>query len=351
MFAQVHSPDELTPTELDHYLAQGWYRMGQSIFTTNFIHFKSEMYSTIWLRISLDEYLDDRTQTKLFKQNSVFRTSIQPALLTAEKEELYERYRQVVPFRPSESLQQLLYGNKEVHFIYHTYEITIHHGDQLIAIGFFDLGKTSAAGITSVYDPIYKKYSLGKYLIYQKMKYCKDLKLQYFYPGYFVPGYSFFDYKLKMGQEALQYLSLTSQQWEPIRTFSPASIPYHVMFDQLSKVQIFLRQRTIETSLVKYEYFDSNLIPELREEKLLDFPVFLLLDAEIKEDVTLILVFDVRDHQFHLLLCVPMWKANQANPDKSYYSAYYLKAIQEIHSISSAEKMAEFICKSVAIKI
>lgn len=348
MFAQVHTPKELTPTDLDHYLAQGWFRMGQSIFTTNFIHFKNEMYSTIWLRISLDEYQADRTQTKLFKQNSVFRTSIQPALLTAEKEELYERYLQAVPFSPSESLQQLLYGNKEAPFIYNTYEITVHHGDQLIAIGFFDLGKTSAAGITSVYDPAYKKYSLGKYLIYQKMKYCKELKLLYFYPGYFVPGYSFFDYKLTMSRQSLYYLSLRIQKWVSIQTFSSECIPYYVMYEQLSAVQKLLKQSLLKISIVKYAHFDSNLIPELQEEKLLDFPVFLLFYSEIKEDVTLTLVFDVRDHQFHLLLSAPIWKANEVNPDQSYYSAYYLKAIQEIHSTTTTEKMAEFI--SIALQ-
>lgn len=350
MFAQVHAPKELSPTDLDHYLAQGWFRMGQSIFTTNFIHFKSEMYSTIWLRISLDEYLADRTQIKLFKLNSVFLTSIQPALLTAEKEELYERYQQVVPFRPSESLHQLLYGNKEAPFIYNTYEITVHHGDQLIAIGFFDLGNTSTAGITSVYDPAYKKYSLGKYLIYQKMKYCKDLTLRYFYPGYFVPGYSFFDYKLTMGRQSLQYLSLSSQQWVSIQAFSSECTPYYVMYEQLSNVKKLLNKSSLKNSIVKYAYFDSNLIPELREEKLLDFPIFLLFDSEIKEDITLILVFNVCDHQFHLLLSAPIWKANEANPDKSYYSAYYLKAIQEIHSTTSAEKMAEFIFATVQSK-
>ena len=68
MFAQAHNPEKLTLTELDTYLERGWFRMGQSIFTTNFIRFKSNVYSTIWLRVVLDDFLADSTQSKLTKR-------------------------------------------------------------------------------------------------------------------------------------------------------------------------------------------------------------------------------------------------------------------------------------------
>ena len=80
--------------------------------------------------------------------------------------------------------------------IYNTHEINLFDGEKLIAVGYFDIGTRSAAGISSFYDPSYKKYSLGKYLIYLKMEYCQKMGFEYFYPGYFVPGYKAFDYKL-----------------------------------------------------------------------------------------------------------------------------------------------------------
>jgi leucyl-tRNA---protein transferase len=45
MFAQVHSPESLHPVELDRYLDNGWFRMGQTIFTTNFLNFNNELFS------------------------------------------------------------------------------------------------------------------------------------------------------------------------------------------------------------------------------------------------------------------------------------------------------------------
>jgi leucyl-tRNA---protein transferase len=344
MFAQARAPESLTPTDLDTYLEQGWYRMGQSIFTTNFIHFKSEMYSTVWLRVLLDESLEDSTQKKLFKRNAGFQVAIRPATLTEEKEELYARYKQSLPFNPSDSLQSLLFG-LALASIYQTYEVTVHDADRLIAIGFFDMGETSAAGISSVYDPAYKKYSLGKYLIYLKMQYCKDQKLRYFYPGYFVPGYSFFDYKLTIARPALQFLQLSSQQWLPIETFSPENIPYKVMRDKLISIHKLLSQSQYESRVVKYEFFDANLIPDLRDAGLFDFPVFLFCATEVEGDVNPLLVYDVRDASYHLLTCVPIWKPNETNPDETFYSAYFLKVSQEIHVATEAKEMAGFFLK------
>jgi leucyl-tRNA---protein transferase len=338
MFAIARSPQSLSDIELDDYLAQGWFRMGQSIFTTNFIHFKNEMYSTIWLRILLDDLKDDDTQKRIFKRNSYFTTKIQKATITEQKEELYYRYKESLPFQPTDSLHNLLLGFSDAS-IYNTYEVTVHDGNKLIAIGFFDLGKTSAEGITSVYDPYYKKYSLGKYLIYKKIQFCKDLNLRYFYPGYFVPGYPFFDYKLAIAKQALQFLQLQTGQWVDIDSFSSDTIPYEVMRSKLLSIQKSLTRIELTSSVIKYEYFDANLIPDLRESELFDFPIFLFCSTGADEDINPVLVYNVRDARYHLLTCVPIWKPANTNPDGGYYSAYFIKTAQEVYATADETEM------------
>ncbi len=347
MFAQAHNPEKLTLTELDTYLERGWFRMGQSIFTTNFIRFKSNVYSTIWLRVVLDDFLADSIQSKLTKRNARFRTNIQLATLTDEKEDLYTRYRNSLPFQPSDSLRHLLLGQADVSTIYQTFEVTIHHDNQLIAIGFFDMGKTSAAGIISVYDPDYKRYSLGKYLIYLKMDFCKSEMLRYFYPGYFVPGYPFFDYKLTLAGPALQFLQLSSQKWLGITEFSQECIPYQVMLGKLLSVQSLLAEAKIESNIVKYEYFGANLIPDLRDAELFDFPLFLFCPTRSEDGFNPIAVFDVCDEHFHLIRCQPVWKPDEINPDNTFYSSYYIKSVQELCAAHSAEEIAEAFLKLV----
>ena len=189
MFAEIHYPENLLPEDLDKYLARGWFRMRQNIFTTNFLHFNQQFYSAIWLRIVLDDSILDKKYNALRKLNKEFRTEIKKSCInsiSAEHEALYQSYSQTVAFEVSTSLHELLIG-KQAYNRFNTHEINIYDGGKMIAAGFFDLGKTSAAGITCIYHGEYKKYSLGKYLMYLKMDFCKQQRLQYFYPGYVVP--------------------------------------------------------------------------------------------------------------------------------------------------------------------
>ncbi len=345
MFAKVHSPEILKGEELDLYLEQGWFRMGQTIFTTNFLNFKNQFYSAVWLRVSLAEFSTDKIWHKLIKRNTGLRIEIQKALVTPEKEALYATYKKSISFEASASLSTLLFGRVSGN-IFDTQEVNIYDSNKLIATGFFDLGETSAAGIASFYDPAYKKRSLGKYLIYLKINYCKKLGLQYFYPGYFVPGYSLFDYKLEIGRTALQYLELTSNRWKSIGNFSKAESPLQMMQDKLYVLKMLLEESNMESKLLRYEFFDANLVPELNGIELFDFPVFLYCSGLADEGVSP-MVFDVRDHQYHWIKCRSVWASNSANNLNEIYSSHVLKFEQALFSTEVPEAMAEAILKDI----
>jgi arginine-tRNA-protein transferase len=210
---------KIDPEELDDYLRRGWFRMHQSIFTTHQLLFGDTWYEAIWLRVSLSGLFPDKKYRSLQKKNGKFRVEIKKANLGHDLEALFTLYSQSVSFETSPSLDWLLYGNK-LHNVYDTFMINVFDENKLIGAGFFDLGKSSAAGICSVYHPAYKKYSLGKYMIYEKMFACKQQNFQYFYPGYFVPGYAPFDYKLEIGKGALEYFDAEKLTWYPIENLS-----------------------------------------------------------------------------------------------------------------------------------
>jgi len=349
MFAQLHSHETLDPQDLDQYLERGWFRMGQTIFTTNFLNFKNQYYSAIWLRIMLDEFSVDKTFQKLRKQNARFRIEFKKASITPAKEALYLSYKKNISFEPSASLHNLLFG-KASHNIYNTQEVNLFDADKLIASGFFDEGKISAAGITSFYDPDYKKYSLGKYLIYLKIEYCKMDGLQYFYPGYFVPGYPLFDYKLEVGKPFLQYLDLTSKRWWAISHFSNAVIPLQVMEDKLNTLQIILTRYGIKSQILKYEFFDVNLIPELNGIELFAFPIFLIYE-DLPDENLYTVVYDVRDHQYHWIRCKSVWASNAANVQTDIYSSHVLKLDEDLLIADNAETLAATIQKVLMVKL
>ena len=49
--------------------------------------------------------------------------------------------------------------------------VQVRDGDKLIAVGYFDKGKTAIAGILNMYHPDYKQYSPGKFLMLKKLEY------------------------------------------------------------------------------------------------------------------------------------------------------------------------------------
>ena len=338
MFSQVHFPEELAPEDLDNLLASGWFRMGQSIFTTNFLNFKGTFYSAIWLRVVLKNFTADKTQQKLLKRNSVFRTEIRPANLTATQEELFATYKQSVSFEAASTLNHLLFG-RSLYSIYNTYEVNVYDGDKLIACGFFDLGSNSAAGISSFYDPAYRKHSLGRYLIYLKMSYCQQLGLDYFYPGYFVPGYALFDYKLEMNRDLQQYLRVANEEWVDIDTFSPEWHPLLVMRTRLEELLLLLQHNNMQASVHQYEFFDGNLVPDLSDLDLFDYPLFIKGNDPAPGQLGPWIVYDVCDQQYHLFQCFIMGSPDNPMQVPGNYSEHVVRFDQHLASAGTAEEV------------
>lgn len=339
--AKVHNPSSaIDPGELDGYLANAWFRMGQTIFTTHVLHYNGTFYSAVWLRVLLKGLAESSTFKKLKKANASFRVNIQPVQLNAEKEALFEKYKQSISFEAATSLEYLLLGKQPISSVYNTYEVTLHDGDRLIATGFFDLGKESGAGISSFYDPDYRKYSLGKYLIYLKTEYCQQLGLRYFYPGYFVPGYPLFDYKLEIGKSVLQYYSLEKQQWLPIEYFSTTFAPLENMRDNLSLLAGLLIEKKLPVLLFHYEFYNANLTPEFKGLELFDFPVFLYCFEVLEGYINPMVVFDIRDQQYHLILCESLAKTDFPIIKGESYASHLLKVKRYIYSTNNVQEMA-----------
>ena len=212
MNPQLIELSHLAPAQLDGFLSLGWFRIQQTIFTTDVLYFDEQQYDAIWLRVRLADFGTDKKYKILSGKNKRFRTEIKRAVVTPAHEALYNLYKESIPFEGAPSLHSLLHGKSEGN-VYNTWIINVYDGGLLIGSGCFDLGNNSAAGICSVYHPAYRKFSLGKYMIYEKMQYCKRENFTYFYPGYFVPGYPMFDYKLEIGKPALEYFDPVQKRW------------------------------------------------------------------------------------------------------------------------------------------
>ncbi len=214
MSATPFSTSVLPGAALDFYLSQGYYRMGQDLFTCQFLPVDEAYYTVHWLRLVLAKVRYGPEQRRLLRLNQRFSSTIFPFQLSDELEALYTRYRSSITFDAPETVAAFLFAGATAN-VFATEVIEIRDGEQLIATGIFDSGARSLAGIMNFYDPSYRKYSLGKYLMLLKIDHARQQQKAYYYPGYLAHNYPKFDYKLFPCPAATEVFDCLAGRWVP----------------------------------------------------------------------------------------------------------------------------------------
>jgi leucyl-tRNA---protein transferase len=213
-YYQSINPVSLTGLQVDQILAMGWYRMHQSIFTTSHVSL-GDLYRVRWLRYAIAEIKIHASHKRIKRNTKNFRFSIEDFIYRDEHRDLHLRYRASIDFDGAPSITDCLFGEEEViPSIFDTKCVSVYDGEKLIACGYFDVGKVSATSILHFFDPEYKRYSLGKYLMLLTLDYLRDNNYRFYYPGYIVQGNPKMDYKLFIGKEQAQYFEPSTGDWK-----------------------------------------------------------------------------------------------------------------------------------------
>lgn len=224
------SPQFISGSDLDQYLALGWFRMHQTIFTTSHLHL-DKPHRVHWLRYELAEIKNKSTHQRIRNRAKNFRFTVEDCVIRDEHKELHWRYRASINFDGAWSIEECLFGDEPVNkTIYNTKCISIYDQDKLIAAGYFDLGASAAASILNFFDPSYRHFSLGKYLILLTVDYLKVNDFELYYPGYLVESVSKMDYKLFLGEQDAQYFDPEIVAWRYFSqspSFAIISARYH----------------------------------------------------------------------------------------------------------------------------
>lgn len=221
----------------DRLLAAGFYRMQHIMFTCNDIAINSEgtAIPVFWLRTLVQQYKLGRSADIINKKCSRFNIKIQKAHISDEVEALYALYKNYVHFNVSETCADYLH-RADMPQPFHSMMIQVHDGNTLIAVGYFDEGKTAIAGIMNIYHPDYKQYSPGKFLILKKLEYALQHNMIFYYTGYISTGNTRFDYKLFPDDKAVEVLLPVEQRWLPYHLLKKNFLAeYYAKFLQESK--------------------------------------------------------------------------------------------------------------------
>ncbi|WP_020595913.1 hypothetical protein [Spirosoma panaciterrae] len=201
-------------SKLDLCLNMGYFRMQQDIFTCQYVLFENKLCPVYWLRLVLADVTYGTKQLRLLRSNESFTVAVKPFVLSDELENLYALYRGAINFDAPDSVESCLLDGA-IENVFDTYVVEVRDQGQLIAAGIFDDGYQSIAGIMNFYHPAYRKHSLGKFLMLQKINHARRQRKIYYYPGYIAYNYTKFDYKIFPCEAATELLDTNLGLWVP----------------------------------------------------------------------------------------------------------------------------------------
>jgi arginine-tRNA-protein transferase len=215
MYSEKEMPSEVKGDNLDAYLAKGWFRMRDSIFTVSHLvdYENVSLHQVSWLRFQLYQIVEKKSHKKIRRKNSGFQVRYATNYQATEiHNSLFEKYVTNIDFQTYPSITEALCGDDEIN-IFQTNSIEVFDGDKLIAVGIYDVGSIAAQSIMHFYDPEYSLYSLGKYLVLITVDYLIKNNFIFYYPGYVVAGRPKFDYKLFIGEAIAYYFDPEKSDW------------------------------------------------------------------------------------------------------------------------------------------
>ncbi|MCP9237737.1 GNAT family N-acetyltransferase [Lewinella sp. JB7] len=350
-YAEKNTPFILSPETLDWHLARGWYRMGSTIFTTHFLFFKNRPYSALWVRIDLRGFTFSRSQRKLLRKNrQLFDAKVGPRVIDEEHEDLYDLYAEDFDGRLSPTIADSL-EDYDGDVVFNTWEVSVRErvSGKLVASSYFDLGNESAASILGIFDPKLRSFSLGYYTMLLEMEYCLSRGIRYYYPGYVVPGYARFDYKLRLGPA--QYFDIRTDNWLPYRDLDPLlEGPVEAQVHALRTFVDVFNRRGNKVELKVYPLFEAGLY-DIWNDDYFPYPYLVPLTGFIEKEI-FVVAYDPKDRNYFVLECRHMVQTQllfNAEYLKTFRAEGFITELLAVRRLMLRSASAEYVAEACAV--
>jgi leucyl-tRNA---protein transferase len=286
----------LSAQRLDKLLESGYFRNANIMFQSQVLCLDGQLCDVVNIRLPLQDYQAPKRIARIAsKVESRFSITTGKAVITPEKEVLYEQHRKRFKGFQYRNLHQMLYGDSPIR-IFNTQEICIYDGNKLIAYSFFDAGHKSIASILGVFDNEYSKYSLGLYTMFAEIKWALQRQISFFYPGYILKGTHQFDYKLLLGNfEFYDWDDATWRSHPAIQSHKSAGDVLKAAMMELSAV---MDKYEIEYSLRMYPFFSLGYLSLSNFQFYVRSPMHLFVRDYSTEGAYIIAEYDPDERMF-----------------------------------------------------
>ena len=185
---------DITPAEMDDFLARGWRHVGRRFFRYSSGYYDSVFRHVAPLRIRLANFSLSKSQRRTLRKNSDLEVVLCPLEITPEIEELFERHKRRFAFGIPESIYNFLPRDARDNPC-EALEMCVYRGGELLAASFFDVGERAVSSVYAIFAPEETGRRLGIFTMLLEIDWALKNKKEFFYQGYCFEEESFYDYK------------------------------------------------------------------------------------------------------------------------------------------------------------
>ena len=209
---EVFDSPHVSPEQLDLLLAEGWRHFGTQFFRYSLGIYEFDIRLVIPLRLPLEKYSPSKSQRRVLRQNSDLIVMVQPAEITPESVELFERHKRRFKWGVPDSVYDFLSLDPAT-VPCEGMEVSVRLEDRLIALSYFDVGARSTSAVYGMFDPELADRSLGIFTMLKEIEFGQVNGKEFYYQGYAYEGESFYDYKKRFrGTEVFDWKG----SWRPL---------------------------------------------------------------------------------------------------------------------------------------
>lgn len=184
----------VSPAQLDMLLADGWRHFGTHFFRYNLGVYEDEIRRVLPLRIRLADFSFSKSQRRILRRNEDLSVQIRPIEITEDTHDLFERHKLRFKSGVPNSIYNFVSSNAAREPT-DGFELSVHREGKLLAVSFFDGGRSSISSIYAIFDPEETSRSLGIFTMLKEIEYATASGKSLYYHGYVYEGESFYDYK------------------------------------------------------------------------------------------------------------------------------------------------------------
>ena len=206
---------ELTPQEYETRINTGWRKFGAFLFRP----VCPTCRECRPLRVLVNDFSPDRSQRRALDANTDLIVRFAAPTADDARANLYNRYQAAQTDRKGWDATQKTVADYAESFVWNplptAVEVSVWHGETLIAVALTDTTPTTVSGVYHFHDPgdDWRKRSLGTFTILQTVALAAHLAKPYAYFGYTVAGCGSLNYKVRYKPCEIQN---EAGEWQPV---------------------------------------------------------------------------------------------------------------------------------------